>query len=151
MEKWPIGVFASVDAGLGVKLEVAHELGVPTIQLHAPARETRTQENADKFLARLEEHDLSKKDDASEHMRARADEKLDSLIAERQPLTQAKLNKMIVVGVPFVEILRISKDLDFGLIVMGTRGSSSLLEELLFGSTADKVLRGTHIPVLCVP
>lgn len=104
-----------------------------------------------KFLARLEEHDLSKKDDASEHMRARADEKLDSLIAERQPLTQAKLNKMIVVGVPFVEILRISKDLDFGLIVMGTRGSSSLLEELLFGSTADKVLRGTHIPVLCVP
>ena len=38
MEKWPIGVFTSVDAGLGVKLEVAHELGVPTIQLHAPAK-----------------------------------------------------------------------------------------------------------------
>ncbi len=36
MEKWPIGVFASIDAGLGVKLEVARELGVPTIQLHAP-------------------------------------------------------------------------------------------------------------------
>ncbi len=55
MEKWPIGVFTSVDAGLGVKLEVAHELGVPTIQLHAPAQATRTQENADKFLARLKE------------------------------------------------------------------------------------------------
>ncbi|MEX0818799.1 MAG: sugar phosphate isomerase/epimerase family protein, partial [Pirellulaceae bacterium] len=55
MEKWPIGVFTSVDAGLGVKLEVAHELGIPTIQLHAPAKETRTQENADKFLARLAE------------------------------------------------------------------------------------------------
>ena len=26
MEKWPLGVFASIDAGLGVKLEVAHEL-----------------------------------------------------------------------------------------------------------------------------
>ncbi len=38
MEKWPLGVFASIDAGLGVKLEVAHELGVPTIQLHAPAQ-----------------------------------------------------------------------------------------------------------------
>ena len=37
MEKWPLGVFASIDAGLGVKLEVAHELGVPTIQLHAAA------------------------------------------------------------------------------------------------------------------
>ena len=55
MDKWPIGVFASIDAGLGVKLEVAHELGVPTIQLHAPQQETRTAENAEKFLARLEE------------------------------------------------------------------------------------------------
>lgn len=55
MEKWPIGVFASIDAGLGVKLEVAQDLGVPTIQLHAPAQATRTKENAEKFLARLGE------------------------------------------------------------------------------------------------
>ncbi len=55
MDKWPIGVFASIDAGLGVKLEVAHELGVPTIQLHAPNRATRTPENAHRFLARLAE------------------------------------------------------------------------------------------------
>lgn len=55
MDKWPIGVFTSIDAGLGVKLEVAHELQIPTIQLHAPAKETRTQENADKFIARLNE------------------------------------------------------------------------------------------------
>ncbi|MCO6456546.1 MAG: TIM barrel protein [Pirellulaceae bacterium] len=55
MEKWPIGVFTSVDAGLGVKLEVAHALGVPTIQLHAPAQSTRTPENAERFLARLRE------------------------------------------------------------------------------------------------
>jgi len=54
MEKWPIGVFTSVDAGLGVKLEVAQELGVPTIQLHAPAESTRTPENASAFLQRLE-------------------------------------------------------------------------------------------------
>ena len=55
MEKWPIGVFASIDAGLGVKLEVAQELGIPTIQLHAPAKESRTAENAERFLARLKE------------------------------------------------------------------------------------------------
>ncbi len=53
MEKWPLGVFASVDAGLGVKLEVAHELGVPTIQLHAPQASTRTEENARGFLDRV--------------------------------------------------------------------------------------------------
>jgi len=55
MEKWPLGVFTSIDAGLGVKLEVAHELGVPTIHLHAPAPQTRTPENADRFLERLSE------------------------------------------------------------------------------------------------
>ena len=38
MDKWPLGVFASIDAGLGVRLEVAHELGVPTVQLHAPQK-----------------------------------------------------------------------------------------------------------------
>ncbi len=59
MEKWPIGVFASIDAGLGVKLEIASELGVPTIHLHAPAQETRTPQNAEKFLARLKELGLT--------------------------------------------------------------------------------------------
>ena len=55
MDKWPIGVFASIDAGLGVKLEVAHELGIPTIHLHAPHRGTRTPERAKQFLAQLRE------------------------------------------------------------------------------------------------
>ncbi len=55
MSNWPIGVFTSIDAGLGVKLEVAHELSIPTIQLHAPARSTRTPENAERFLQRLDE------------------------------------------------------------------------------------------------
>ena len=41
MASWEIGVFASIDAGLGVHLEVAQELGVPTIQVHAPHAGTR--------------------------------------------------------------------------------------------------------------
>src|SRR3990172_6811103 len=53
MDKWPLGVLASIAAGLGVKLEVARELGVPTIQLHAPAKSTRTADNARRFLDRL--------------------------------------------------------------------------------------------------
>lgn len=59
MEKWPIGVFASVDAGLGVKLEVARELGVPTIQLHAPAPASRTEANAKAFLGRLKDYGIT--------------------------------------------------------------------------------------------
>ena len=54
MDKWPLGVFTSLDAGLGVKLDVARELGVPTIHLHAPEQRNRTAAAASEFLAKLE-------------------------------------------------------------------------------------------------
>jgi sugar phosphate isomerase/epimerase len=59
MEKWPLGVFASIDAGLGVKLEVARDLGVPTIQLHAPHQATRTQAAADAFLKKIADYGIT--------------------------------------------------------------------------------------------
>lgn len=59
MEKWPLGVFASIDVGLGVKLEIAHELGVLTVQLHTPQASSRTKENADRFIARLKELNIA--------------------------------------------------------------------------------------------
>lgn len=52
MNKWPIGVFASVDAGLGVNFDVVRELKIPSIQLHAPHHKTRTKETAEAFLAK---------------------------------------------------------------------------------------------------
>jgi len=55
MEKWPIGVFASVDAGLGVHWDVIRKLQVPTIQLHAPQPESRNPATADKLRIQLEE------------------------------------------------------------------------------------------------
>lgn len=55
MADWPIGVFTSIDAGLGVKLEVVQELGIPTLQLHAPHRSTRTPAAAEKFVERLDQ------------------------------------------------------------------------------------------------
>lgn len=58
MSKWPIGVFASVDAGLGIAWPVIRELGVPTIHLHAPHAENRTQEAAQKFAAQLAEQNV---------------------------------------------------------------------------------------------
>jgi sugar phosphate isomerase/epimerase len=50
MQTWPIGVFTSVDAGLGVRLDVAQELGVPTVQIHSPHKQTRTTKTAEEFL-----------------------------------------------------------------------------------------------------
>jgi len=55
----PIGVFASIDAGYGVRLEVAKELGVKTIQLHTPTKASRTDENAKAFMKKLEEYGIT--------------------------------------------------------------------------------------------
>lgn len=54
-EKWPVGVFASIDAGLGVRLEVAHELGVRSIHLHTPHAASRTPQRAAEFNKRLDD------------------------------------------------------------------------------------------------
>src|ERR1700741_1586272 len=54
-EKWPIGVFASIDAGLGVRLDVAGELIVPTIHLHTPHAASRTPQRAAEFKRKLKE------------------------------------------------------------------------------------------------
>lgn len=58
-EKWPIGVFASIDAGLGVKLEVARDLGVHTVHLHTPHAESRTPQRAAEFKKRLADLEIT--------------------------------------------------------------------------------------------
>ena len=55
MKKWPIGVFASVDAGLGVAWDVISKLQVPTIQLHAPHPDKRTEAIAAELADQLRE------------------------------------------------------------------------------------------------
>ncbi len=58
MSDWPLGVFASIDAGLGVAWSVIRELGVPTIQLHAPHAGNRTPQAAETFAAQLREQNI---------------------------------------------------------------------------------------------
>lgn len=53
--KWPVGVFVSLDAGLGVKWEVVKELGIRSIQMHTPHAASRTPENAAAFRKQLAE------------------------------------------------------------------------------------------------
>ncbi len=56
--KWPIGVFASVDAGLGVQWDVIRQLKVPTIQLHAPLPQSRDAETASRLRDQLNDFNV---------------------------------------------------------------------------------------------
>lgn len=59
------------------------------------------------------------------------------------------VEKMVVRGVPFVEIIRTAKDRKVDLIVIGTHGRTGI-DHMLFGSTAEKVVRKAPCPVLTV-
>lgn len=54
-------------------------------------------------------------------------------------------------GVPFLEILRKAEDFQVDAIVMGRFGTRGPIEKVLFGTTAERVIRGTSRAVIVVP
>ena len=59
------------------------------------------------------------------------------------------VEKMVVRGVPFVEIIKTAKNKNADLVVIGTHGRTGI-DHMLFGSTAEKVVRKSPCPVLTV-
>ena len=102
------------------------------------------------FIEEAVSASLGQSDEIRERLRQHAESNFEAMLQDLD-VGQVEVEKMIVVGSPFVEILKIARDLDLPLIVMGVRGRSAPPEEILFGSTAERVLRGSRIPVLCVP
>ena len=93
---------------------------------------------------------LGSSEDIRNRLKQQAEENFSTML-EGIDAGQVDIEKMTVIGLPFVEILKIARDLDLPMIIMGVRGRSTPPEELLFGSTAEKVIRGSRVPVLCVP
>jgi len=55
----------------------------------------------------------------------------------------------LVSGIPYDEILKKAAEENVGLIVLGTHGRTGI-DHLLFGSTAERVVRSAKCPVLTV-
>ncbi len=63
--------------------------------------------------------------------------------------TFSNYKSAIVTGIPYDEITSAAARIDASLIVMGTHGRTGL-DHLLFGSTAERVVRAASCPVLTV-
>jgi universal stress protein A len=55
----------------------------------------------------------------------------------------------VVTGVPYEEIIRVATEQKISLIVIGTHGRAGL-DHLIFGSTAERVVRSAPCPVLTI-
>lgn len=76
----------------------------------------------------------------------RAKQELEKLAKEQIPAS-VQVKTIIKTGKPFVEIIETAGELDVDLIIIATHGRSGM-EHILFGSTAEKVVRKAPCPVL---
>lgn len=76
----------------------------------------------------------------------RAKEELKNL-AESEIDANVNVDIILKTGKPFVEIIETATELDSDLIIIATHGHTGV-EHLLFGSTAEKVVRKAPCPVL---
>lgn len=60
-----------------------------------------------------------------------------------------KVKTRIETGIPYKEILRVEKEEDATLMVIGSHGKSNIAE-MLIGSVSEKAARNSKIPVLIV-
>jgi nucleotide-binding universal stress UspA family protein len=76
----------------------------------------------------------------------RAKEELDKL-AKSEFIEHVETEVIIKSGKPFIEIIETASEKDIDLIIISTHGHTGV-EHLLFGSTAEKVVRKAPCPVL---
>ncbi len=82
-------------------------------------------------------------------MRERAQRELDALKA--RAANRLDVQPMVCEGVPFLEILRKADDFQVDAILMGKCATRDRIEKLLFGTTAERVIRGTARAVIVIP
>jgi len=82
-------------------------------------------------------------------LKQRVQIQLDQFVAEHIGDAVGSVKKSLLLGKPFVEIIRYARAEGIDLIVLGTHGRSAIASMLL-GSVAEKVVRGAPCAVLTV-
>ena len=71
------------------------------------------------------------------------------MVVPRDIKASLKVEQMTLIGVPFLEIVKVAKEKEVDLIVMGTHGRTGLAH-VLIGSVAEKVVHHAHCGVLTI-
>ena len=130
-------------AAFKVARKLARQFGAKIVLLHVIQQ---------RIVVRVAEHMKVPPDTLMPAFREEAQQHLDAFV-EKCCADDLEVTSMVTVGIPFQEIAVMARDLAADLIVIGGYGRSGRgpIEEVFFGSTAEKVVRLLPCPVLCVP
>jgi len=105
-----------------------------------------------RLLEQMASHLQVEPESLAPEFRERAQQQLGEFLKRVKP-GNLEVESLVAVGLPFQEIAVVARDLAVDLVVMGGygRGGRGPIEEVFFGSTAEKVVRLLPCPVLCVP
>jgi nucleotide-binding universal stress UspA family protein len=104
------------------------------------------------FLEKLSSHIGKSREDVSKDLRHKAEQDMKAFLKQWNSGGQ-EVDTIIATGMPFQEIAVLARDLVVDLVVVGGYGRKGRgkIEEVFFGSTAEKVVRLLPCPVLCIP
>jgi nucleotide-binding universal stress UspA family protein len=130
-------------SALQMAKKLAQRFGAKLILLHVISRPV---------AEGLAEHLGADLDAVLPEFRQKAQQHLDRFL-QQWGTDQLEVESLVSVGLPFQQIAVIARDLQVDLVVLGGYGRSGRgpIEEVFFGSTAEKVVRLLPCPVLCVP
>ena len=86
--------------------------------------------------------------DMEEEIRQRLNDKLNEFV-QKTKKPDVKITTGVYEGVPDVEIIKLARENQADMIVMGTRGKTGL-SHVLLGSVAERVIRNAEVPVMTV-
>lgn len=94
-------------------------------------------------------YELGAEKEIAARMRERAERELARVREELGD--HVEIETIVCEGVPFLEIIRKADEFQVGAVVMSKYGERGHLEKMLFGTTAERVLRGATRPVIVLP
>ncbi len=104
------------------------------------------------FLEKLASHIGKGREEMGKELRHKAEKDMAAFLKQWNPAGN-EVDTLIATGMPFQEIAVLARDLVVDLVVVGGYGRKGRgkIEEVFFGSTAEKVVRLLPCPVLCIP
>ncbi len=104
------------------------------------------------FLDKLSNHTGKGREETSQELRHKAERDMAGFLKQWNPAGH-EVDILIATGMPFQEIAVLARDLVVDLVVVGGYGRKGRgkIEEVFFGSTAEKIVRLLPCPVLCIP